>query len=78
MAAALIALVLAIDVHMSDILSGKQKLADFKGLAACGGFSYGDVLGAGRGWAQSILMHPQTRDQFAAFCTHGCFCRWYV
>lgn len=58
---------LAVDMHMSDILSGKQKLADFKGLAACGGFSYGDVLGAGRGWAQSILMHTKTRDEFAAF-----------
>ncbi len=46
----------AVDVHMSDILSGRISLADFKGLVACGGFSYGDVLGAGRGWASSIFV----------------------
>jgi phosphoribosylformylglycinamidine synthase len=57
----------AVDVHMSDILSGRVSLADFSGLAACGGFSYGDVLGAGGGWAKSILFNPRARDQFAAF-----------
>lgn len=56
-----------IDVHMSDILSGCVTLDAFQGMAACGGFSYGDVLGAGRGWAQSILQHPETRQQFADF-----------
>jgi phosphoribosylformylglycinamidine synthase len=56
-----------VDVHMSDILSGRIDLAGFKGLAACGGFSYGDVLGAGGGWAKSILFNPRARDQFAAF-----------
>ncbi|WP_126445218.1 phosphoribosylformylglycinamidine synthase [Sulfuricystis multivorans] len=56
-----------IDVHMSDLMSGRVKLADFKGLAACGGFSYGDVLGAGQGWAKSILFHPELKDEFAAF-----------
>lgn len=58
---------IAVDVHMSDILSGRVSLADFTGLAACGGFSYGDVLGAGGGWAKSILFNPRARDQFAAF-----------
>ncbi|MFZ2541251.1 MAG: phosphoribosylformylglycinamidine synthase [Gallionella sp.] len=57
----------AVDVHMSDIISGRVKLADFKGMAACGGFSYGDVLGAGKGWAKSILFNPHARDEFAAF-----------
>ena len=57
----------AVDVHMSDLISGRKVLEGFKGLAACGGFSYGDVLGAGRGWAVSILEHPVLRDQFAAF-----------
>lgn len=57
----------AIDVHMSDILAGRVKLADFKGLAACGGFSYGDVLGAGAGWAKSILFNTKARDEFSAF-----------
>ncbi|HUH30169.1 MAG TPA: phosphoribosylformylglycinamidine synthase, partial [Rhodanobacter sp.] len=57
----------AVDVHMSDLLSGRFKLADFRGFAACGGFSYGDVLGAGRGWATSILYNPLLREQFAAF-----------
>ena len=56
-----------IDVHMSDVLSGRVQLADFQGLAACGGFSYGDVLGAGEGWAKSILFNPRARDEFAAF-----------
>jgi phosphoribosylformylglycinamidine synthase len=56
-----------IDVHMSDLLSGRQSLVDFKGLVACGGFSYGDVLGAGQGWAKSVLFHSQLRDMFSAF-----------
>ncbi len=57
----------AVDVHMSDILAGRVDLAQFKGLAACGGFSYGDVLGAGEGWAKSILFNARARDQFQAF-----------
>ena len=57
----------AFDVHMSDLHSGRYRLDEFRGLAACGGFSYGDVLGAGRGWATSILFNAQLRDQFAAF-----------
>ena len=57
----------ALDVHMSDLLEGRAKLAEFQGLVACGGFSYGDVLGAGRGWAASILFQSELRDQFAAF-----------
>jgi phosphoribosylformylglycinamidine synthase len=57
----------AVDVHMSDLASGRVKLADFRGFAACGGFSYGDVLGAGRGWATSILYNGMLREQFTAF-----------
>ncbi|MGO4260252.1 phosphoribosylformylglycinamidine synthase [Lysobacter sp. TAB13] len=57
----------AFDVHMSDLINGRFKLDDFKGFAACGGFSYGDVLGAGRGWATSILERSALRDAFAAF-----------
>ncbi len=57
----------AVDVHMSDILSGRESLADMVGLVACGGFSYGDVLGAGQGWARSILFNPLARERFAAF-----------
>jgi phosphoribosylformylglycinamidine synthase len=57
----------AVDVHMSDILSGRVTLEGFAGLAACGGFSYGDVLGAGGGWARSILFNTRARDEFAAF-----------
>lgn len=57
----------AIDVHMSDILAGRVKLSDFNGLAACGGFSYGDVLGAGEGWAKSILFNEQARQEFQRF-----------
>ncbi|MCH8539089.1 MAG: phosphoribosylformylglycinamidine synthase, partial [Alkalimonas sp.] len=57
----------AIDVHMSDILAGRRHLSDFDGLVACGGFSYGDVLGAGEGWAKSVLFNAQARDQFAEF-----------
>ena len=59
------------DVHMSDVLAGRVKLADFRGLVACGGFSYGDVLGAGEGWAKSILYHPATRDEFQRFFERG-------
>ena len=55
------------DVHMSDILSGKRGLEEFKGLVACGGFSYGDVLGAGEGWAKSILFNESVRLQFSDF-----------
>ncbi|MCW4454256.1 phosphoribosylformylglycinamidine synthase [Flavobacterium sp. MXW15] len=55
------------DVHMSDLIEGRVQLSDFRGLAACGGFSYGDVLGAGRGWATSILERAALRDAFAAF-----------
>jgi phosphoribosylformylglycinamidine synthase len=55
------------DVHMSDLQAGRVDLADFRGLAACGGFSYGDVLGAGQGWAKSILFNNRLRDQFSAF-----------
>ncbi len=57
----------AYDVHMSDLIAGTQSLAQFKGLAAGGGFSYGDVLGAGEGWAKSILFNARARDDFAAF-----------
>ncbi len=56
-----------IDVTMSDLLAGRADLATFIGLAACGGFSYGDVLGAGSGWAKTILFNNQLRDAFAAF-----------
>jgi phosphoribosylformylglycinamidine synthase len=55
------------DVHMSDLFSGRFQLSTFKGLVACGGFSYGDVLGAGEGWAKSILFNPQLRDQFQLY-----------
>ena len=57
----------AFDVHMSDILSGRVRLKDFAGFAACGGFSYGDVLGGGAGWAKSILFNQRARDEFEAF-----------
>lgn len=57
----------AIDVHMSDILAGRVSLDEFKGLVACGGFSYGDVLGAGEGWAKSVLFNSRARDGFQAF-----------
>ena len=56
-----------VDVHMTDILSGRVSLKDFRGLVACGGFSYGDVLGAGEGWAKSILFNERARAEFAAF-----------
>ena len=57
----------AVDVHMSDLLEGRDSLANYQGLVACGGFSYGDVLGAGGGWAKSVLYHSRTRDDFAGF-----------
>ncbi|WP_028485137.1 phosphoribosylformylglycinamidine synthase [Hydrogenovibrio halophilus] len=57
----------AMDVHMTDVLSGRTDLTEFRGLVACGGFSYGDVLGAGRGWANSILFNPVARDAFERF-----------
>jgi phosphoribosylformylglycinamidine synthase len=57
----------AFDVHMTDLQSGRARLADFAGLVACGGFSYGDTLGAGIGWARSITFNPSLADQFAAF-----------
>ncbi|VFS81103.1 Phosphoribosylformylglycinamidine synthase [Raoultella terrigena] len=57
----------AVDVHMSDLLAGRTGLADFQALVACGGFSYGDVLGAGEGWAKSILFNDRVRDEFATF-----------
>ena len=61
----------AVDVHMSDLLDGRDKLDDYQGIVACGGFSFGDVLGAGGGWAKSILYHSRTRDQFEAFFGRG-------
>jgi phosphoribosylformylglycinamidine synthase len=61
----------AVDVHMSDLLSGADDLANYQGLVACGGFSFGDVLGAGGGWAKSVLYHSRTRDQFAEFFARG-------
>jgi len=57
----------AYDVHMSDIIAGRVSLKDFAGVVACGGFSYGDVLGAGEGWAKSILFNARARDEFSAF-----------
>jgi phosphoribosylformylglycinamidine synthase len=56
-----------VDVHMSDVITGRNNLTEFSGLVACGGFSYGDVLGAGQGWARSILFNPRARDAFEAF-----------
>lgn len=61
----------AFDVHMSDIIAGRVSLRHFKGFAACGGFSYGDVLGAGAGWAGSILFNARARDEFEAFFTRN-------
>jgi phosphoribosylformylglycinamidine synthase len=57
----------AVDVHMSDLLSGNTSLSEFRGLAACGGFSYGDVLGAGKGWAHSVLQNETARKEFVDF-----------
>jgi phosphoribosylformylglycinamidine synthase len=56
-----------VDVHMSDLIAGRRALDEFRGLVACGGFSYGDVLGAGEGWAKSILFNTRARDQFESF-----------
>lgn len=60
-----------IDVHMTDLASGALSLTGFRGLAACGGFSYGDVLGGGGGWAKSVLFNPRVRDEFEAFFARG-------
>ncbi|MFP4203933.1 MAG: phosphoribosylformylglycinamidine synthase [Opitutales bacterium] len=57
----------AVDLHMTDLIEGRARLSDFAGLAACGGFSYGDVLGAGSGWAKTILYHEALKEQFAEF-----------
>jgi phosphoribosylformylglycinamidine synthase len=57
----------AVDVHMSDVIAGRVSLADFKGFVAPGGFSYGDTLGGGEGWAKSILFNPRARDEFVSF-----------
>jgi phosphoribosylformylglycinamidine synthase len=57
----------SVDVHMSDVISGRASLGDFQGLVAPGGFSYGDTLGGGEGWAKSILFNPRAHDEFAAF-----------
>ncbi len=57
----------AVDLHMSELLADASQLSDFRGLVACGGFSYGDVLGAGEGWAKSILYHPRLRASFIEF-----------
>ncbi len=59
------------DIHMSDLLSGLHDLTQFRGLIACGGFSYGDVLGAGEGWAKSILFHERTRAEFTRYFERG-------
>jgi phosphoribosylformylglycinamidine synthase len=56
-----------LDVHMTDLIAGRQRLDEFRGLVACGGFSYGDVLGAGEGWAKSILFNARLRAAFTAF-----------
>jgi phosphoribosylformylglycinamidine synthase len=61
----------AVDLHMTDLLAGRASLADFKGFAACGGFSYGDVLGGGGGWAKTILHNPKLAEEFAAFFLRG-------
>ena len=57
----------SVDVHMTDLMSGRVDLADFKGFVACGGFSYGDVLGAGSGWARSVLYNDRLKEMFAKF-----------
>ena len=57
----------SVDVHMSDLIAGRRSLREFTGVAACGGFSYGDVLGAGEGWAKSILFNRRAREEFEAF-----------
>ncbi|MBI2970680.1 MAG: phosphoribosylformylglycinamidine synthase, partial [Gammaproteobacteria bacterium] len=60
-----------VDVHMNDLLNGDRSLKDFRGIVACGGFSYGDVLGAGGGWAKSILFNPRLLDEFRSFFSRG-------
>jgi phosphoribosylformylglycinamidine synthase len=57
----------SVDVHMTDLMTNRVNMNDFVGLVACGGFSYGDVLGAGSGWAKSVLYHPELKDKFAEF-----------
>jgi phosphoribosylformylglycinamidine synthase len=59
------------DVHMTDLIAGRRRLSEFRGLVACGGFSYGDVLGAGEGWAKSILFHAAVRGEFQEFFARG-------
>lgn len=61
---------------MSDLLAGRTGLDDFQALVACGGFSYGDVLGAGEGWAKSILFNSRVRDEFETFFTVRRRWRW--
>ena len=61
----------AVDVHMSDLFEGRDRLKDYQGIVACGGFSFGDVLGAGGGWAKSILYHCRGRDEFVEFFARG-------
>jgi phosphoribosylformylglycinamidine synthase len=61
----------AVDVHMSDVIAGRAALEGYKGLAVCGGFSYGDVLGGGQGWAKSILFNSRARGEFEAFFARG-------
>jgi phosphoribosylformylglycinamidine synthase len=61
----------SVDVHMTDLIEGRQTLDEFKGLVACGGFSYGDVLGAGGGWAKTILYRPQLAEMFITFFGRG-------
>ncbi|WP_423453943.1 phosphoribosylformylglycinamidine synthase [Ottowia sp. VDI28] len=61
----------AVDVHMTDLQTGRATLADFKGMVACGGFSYGDTLGAGIGWARSITFNPRLAEQFQSFFARG-------
>jgi phosphoribosylformylglycinamidine synthase len=62
-----------VDVHMSDVASGRDDLSAYAGLAACGGFSYGDVLGAGGGWAKTVLFNPRAQQAFAAFFARDTF-----
>ncbi|MBM3395266.1 MAG: phosphoribosylformylglycinamidine synthase, partial [Betaproteobacteria bacterium] len=57
----------AMDVHMTDLMSGRRSLREFRGFVSCGGFSYGDVLGAGEGWAKSVLFNPRLREEFDRF-----------
>src|SRR4029078_7858074 len=71
----------AVDVHMTDLLGGRSDPAGVRGPAACGGFSYGDVLGAGEGWAKSILFNGRARDDFTEFFNRGdslAVCVWHA